>query len=318
VTATDVHVISTDGELLWSWNYSRSSRFLNPGSYSGWPLAISPDCDRVAMGGDPGYKYVWVAGRDEEPRFIQTIGTPRVVAFALNDNDIAITTGAARGYLLSRTLETRWTGPLREFPVRWPEQVVSDRARASFAQFTRDSVDALLSIWAWGGQDSVSLDGQWRAYAAPPWANSDGWQMLHFYGPEGHAFHGRWESFKSAARPRWSKAIGCLNAEVTPDGEFVVATGDPRQPQNALGGRPQTEIECLKEGVLTTFVFDRTGATVMRLPATSDVTTEGFAEAFKAKTGRTLPSQFQPTPVSFSRRVCHRRSGARADVLHRT
>ena len=281
-----------NGDVMWSWNYRRSSRFLKPRlPYAPEPIALSPTCERVAMAGDPGYRYVWLGERNTEPRAIQTVGTPLAIAFDVSGDYLAISTGAQRGYVLTRNLEPRWAGHLRDFPIRWPEQTLSEPVRAGLIDFTKDDVDRLLGVPPWGlwVSDSVSDDGQWRVLAQSPWARADAWQVLTFYGPEGRAFHGRWEKFSQRARPRWSKPMGCLEAEITPDGEFVIATGDPRHPEYHMGRTP-TEAECFKEGALTTFVFDRNGSVLFSRRESSSVgTTRDFAEAFQKKTGRSLP-----------------------------
>ena len=297
VTATTVHVISMTGEELWSWSYRRSSRFLKTRvPFAPEPMALSPTCDRVAMAGDSGYRYVWVAGRDIEAKAFQTVGTPLAVAFDVSGDYVAVSTGASRGYLLTRTLEPHWTGHFRDFPIRWPEQVVADATRPGLITFTMGNVDMLLAAFPWGRyvSDSVSTDGQWRVVKQSPWDRRDQWQMLVFYGPEGHAFHGRWEKFSERARPRWSKPIGCLGAKITPDGEFVIAIGDPKHPERSTGSTG--EIECIQPGALTTFVFDRNGAVLFsRVGELSD---DELAEAFRQKTGRSLPATPEPDRYS--------------------
>ena len=94
--------------------------------------------------------------------------------------------------------------------------------------------------------DSVSADGQWRVLKQSPWARADEWQVLALHGPEGHAFHSRWEMFTQRARSRWSKPMGCLSAQITPDGELVIARGDPKHPDHYFVGRSSTAAECDK------------------------------------------------------------------------
>ena len=290
VTATTVHVVSFSGERLWSWNYRRSSRFLNtrlPRAHE--PIAISPTCDRVAMSGDSGYRYVWVAGRDVEARAFQTVGTPLAVAFDVSGDYLAVSTGAERGYLMTRTLEPHWTGHLRDFPIRWPEQELPTPVRAGLIDFRMGDVDAVLAVPPWGAwvSDSVSTNGQWRVVMQSPWDRRDLWQVLAFYGPEGHAFHGRWETFGQRARPRWSKPMGCLNAAITADGEFIIASGDPKHPDHAFGN--SGALECLEPGALTTFVFDRNGSVLFSRGG--ELSDAALAEAFRRKTGRSLPAR---------------------------
>ena len=283
VTATTVHVVSITGEELWSWNYRRASRFLQGSE----PMALSPMCDRVAMSGDPGYRYVWVAGRDTEAKAFQTVGTPLAVAFDVSGDYLAVSTGASRGYLMTRTLEPHWTGHLRDFPIRWPEQELPPPVRADLIDFSRSDVDRVLAVPPWGAwvSDSVSANGQWRVVVQSPWDRRDLWQVLVFYGPEGHAFHGRWETFSQRARPRWSKPMGCLNAVITADGEFIIASGDPKHPDHAFGNAGA--LECIEPGALTTFVFDRNGSVLFSRGG--EFSDPDLAEAFRQKTGRSLP-----------------------------
>jgi hypothetical protein len=288
VTATTVHVVSMSGERLWSWNYRRSSRFLKtrlPLAYE--PMALSPMCDRVAMAGDSGYRYVWVAGRDIEAQAFQTVGTPLAVAFDISGEYLAVSTGASRGYLMTRTLEPHWIGHLRDFPIRWPEQELAAPARTALVDFSESDVDRLLGVPPWGAwvSDSVSTDGQWRVVIQSPWDRRDLWQMLVLYGPEGHAFHGRWKTFSQRARPRWSKPMGCLNAVITIDGEFIIASGDPKHPDHAFGNAGA--LECIEPGALTTFVFDRNGSVLFSRGG--EFSDPDLAEAFRQKTGRSLP-----------------------------
>jgi hypothetical protein len=304
-TSTTVYVVSVAGESMWSWNYRHSSRFLNDGrEYSSVPIALSPSCDHLAMAGDSGYKYVWVAGWDVEAKSIQTVGTPLMTAFSLDGDFLAISTGASRGYLLTSDLESRWTGPLRDFPIRWPEQIAGDGASDERIEFRQDAVGALLGVPPWGYyvSDSVSTDGQWRVVVDSPWARQDGWQMVRFYGPEARAYHGRWEGFRRRARPRWSKPMGCASAEMTPDGQFIIVTGDVGHPDQTIYGRADST--CYQDGTQTAFVLDHTGATVMRMRmganSTPDAWPEGFAAAFRMRTGQPLPGR----PESSYSSVC--------------
>ena len=93
--------------------------------------------------------------------------------------------------------------------------------------------------------------------------------------------------------------MGCLVAQITPDGEFVIARGDPRHPEHHFG-RTWTEAECHKEGALTTFVFDRDGSVLFRRSgvSTADDLPGDLAEAFRQQTGRSLPPVPEPSRYS--------------------
>jgi hypothetical protein len=54
----EAQVISRYGRTLWRWNYRAVTKFLVSG-----PLAVSPKCDAIAIGGDSSYKYVWIADK---------------------------------------------------------------------------------------------------------------------------------------------------------------------------------------------------------------------------------------------------------------
>jgi hypothetical protein len=73
---------------------------------------------------------------------------------------------------------------------------------------------------------------------------------VEFFGPHADGFHGR----LLAKKPRWSHAVGCASAEVSADGEFVIVTGDFKNPNN----------QC-ETHTLASTVFDREGAVVASL-----------------------------------------------------
>ena len=50
-----IQIVSPENGLLWAWPYASIGRFLNPTE-----VAVSPDCDAIAMVGDATYKYAWI------------------------------------------------------------------------------------------------------------------------------------------------------------------------------------------------------------------------------------------------------------------
>jgi hypothetical protein len=127
--ATDksVHVIDVSGEHLWQWNFHETNRLIQVGRFSS--MALSPTCDAVLVTGGVEYKYVWAGDRRGRRTFFKTAGTPLAVKFDLHGKNVAVVTGAAVGYLLSRRLSVRWSGKLAELPVRWPSQLLDSRLR---------------------------------------------------------------------------------------------------------------------------------------------------------------------------------------------
>ena len=127
--ATDksVHVIDVSGEHLWQWNFHETNRLIQVGRFSS--IALSPTCDAVLVAGGVEYKYVWAGDRRGRRTFFKTAGTPPAVKFDLHGKNVAVVTGAAVGYLLSRRLSDRWSGKLAELPVRWPSQLLDSRLR---------------------------------------------------------------------------------------------------------------------------------------------------------------------------------------------
>src|SRR6185503_4930995 len=53
-----IQIVSPENGLLWTWPYASIGRFLNPSD-----VAVSPDCDAIAMVGDATYKFAWIAQR---------------------------------------------------------------------------------------------------------------------------------------------------------------------------------------------------------------------------------------------------------------
>jgi hypothetical protein len=188
---------------------------------------------------DPGrerglHKDVWAVARDGRARVVRTIGTPLFAAFSLDGTTVGVVTGARRGYLLAPMLTVKWSGNTSHIPVRWPSQVggVGGEGGATFA---RAQVEQLLGalMWGWGVNDDVSDDGQWRAVTQQE-PRGPGPGSVEFFGPHADGFHGR----LLAKRPRWSQAVGCPSAELSADAEFVIVTGDFKNPTTSARRTP--------------------------------------------------------------------------------
>jgi hypothetical protein len=286
-TESTVQVIDRAGRPLWQWRFRDASRFLRTNNLPNNALAVSPACDRVAIGGQSDYKYVWTANRRGRRAFFETIGTPLHIKFDLRGETIAVTTAAPRGYLLSPRLDLRWSGSLGDLPVQWPGEAVK-AGGGSASQFSRPDVEELFDVLSgFGRDDSISDDGQWRAAWSAPYRGAPGVGVLELWGPGADGYKARF-SENGTRQPRWTKPMGCPAAMITQDGMFVIATGDPDHPQ----------YEGFRENVceaadLPTYVFDREGQTVLTWPSRENQ--DGLSEAVLARTGLPITVRQRPS-----------------------
>jgi hypothetical protein len=84
------------------------------------------------------------------------------------------------------------------------------------------------------------------------------------------------------SQPRWIKTMGCPSADLTRDGEFVIATGDPDHPDAFNVG----DSAACDAGDVSTYVFDRDGATVLTWPHGGN--SDEMSEAVFRRTGKRL------------------------------
>ena len=279
-TETTIHVIDSKGHPLWKWRFQETNRFIHVNGLDR-ALAISPTCDAVVVGGGADYKYVWAADRQGTHAFCKTVGTPLSARFDLRGDTIAVVTGARLGYLLSPRLHVRWSGKLGDLPVKWPSQQL-DPAKAPAVEFARQDVDTLFGalLWGWGVADSVSDDGQWRVVARNP-VRGPITSSIELWGPGAGGYRGR-HMTGDGSQPRWIKTMGCPSADLTRDGEFVIATGDPDHPDAFNVG----DSAACDAGDVSTYVFDRDGATVLTWPHGGN--SDEMSEAVFRRTGKRL------------------------------
>lgn len=280
-TETTIHVIDSTGRPLWKWRFQETNRLIHVNRLDR-TLAVSPACDVVVVGGGADYKYVWAADRRGTHTFFKTVGTPLSAKFDLRGDTIAVVTAASLGYLLSPRLHVRWSGKLGDLPVKWPSQQL-DPARTPAVEFARKDVDTLFGalLWGWGVSDSVSDDGQWRVVARNP-VRGPITSSIELWGPGAGGYRGRHKLTDDGSQPRWIKTMGCPFADMTLDGEFVIATGDPDHPNAFKVG----DSSACDAGDLSTYVFDRDGNTVLTWPHGGSI--DEMSEAVFKRTGKRL------------------------------
>jgi hypothetical protein len=275
-TETTIHVFDILGHSLWTWNFRQTNRLIRADT-----LIVSPDCDAVAVGGGTDYKYVWRADRGGRRAYVKTVGTPSSLNFDLRGDFLAIGTGASYGYVLSPELAVRWSGPLRDLPVKWPAEIELPAPTES-VEFGRAAVWSLLGAgwFAPGVGDDASDDGQWRVEWSAPYRGGSGTGLIQLWGPAADGLKAR---YRSDGHPRWSVNMGCPSGWITRDGRFVIATGDLEH-----SDYPQEEIRCGGSEQLPTYIFDRDGHIVSTWPGNGN--RDERAAALLALTGERLPA----------------------------
>jgi outer membrane protein assembly factor BamB len=98
-----VDVLSAEGKVLWTWDYSKINKFIIANG-----LAVSPRCDEIALVGGSGYKYTWLVDRHGLKEPIQTTSTPLGIAFSRDGELVALGTGGCDLLLIHKSGELKW------------------------------------------------------------------------------------------------------------------------------------------------------------------------------------------------------------------
>lgn len=122
--------------------------------------------------------------------------------------------------------------------------------------------------------ETVSDDGSWRVVA---YQALDTVSTVEFFGPRANGYHGK----HTPSQARWTKPLGCAQATLSTDGEFVLASGDLEHPENGIH---TSGLACFSD--LPSFVYGRDGRLVLRWPANGDPAE--LAAAVLARTGKPL------------------------------
>jgi hypothetical protein len=105
-----VTVFDMSGAALWSWNFAKASRYIQPAD-----LAVASSCDAVAIVGSSEYKYTWLARRRGGARALKTPSTPLSAAFDHRGEHLAIGTGGSDVHLFTVAGELKWKTTLEHW-----------------------------------------------------------------------------------------------------------------------------------------------------------------------------------------------------------
>ena len=134
-----IQIVSPDNEVLWAWPYRKVNRLLNLRE-----VAVSHDCDAIAVVGDSTYKIAWIAERSGALVTIPLTATPTEITFDRTSRLVAIGTFSGSVLLYSRDGHLQWT---RDTRARIVEGVrISDDNR-------------YISFKGWAGAGRVSFAG---------------------------------------------------------------------------------------------------------------------------------------------------------------
>jgi len=237
-TAVAVHVVdAASGRERWRWNFRSHNRLIRAGS-----VAVSPQCDTVAVGGDTNYKYIWIAKRTGRPASLKTTGSPTAVVFSKSGDMVAVRTASppADVYLASVDGRLIAHSDIDTFPIQWPYNTAhaGDPAGPEFAfgdavRLESSGVMGLID------RSQYSDDGRWILRLSTP-PHGSVWEYVSLLTPLGAL--------------AWSKTIACADAIIAPDGRWALLRGEIAKREDAAApGDP-----CA--GSL--YLLDRNGTTV--------------------------------------------------------
>lgn len=138
-----IQIISPANDVLWTWQYRSVNRLLNLRE-----VAVSHDCDAIAVVGDSTYKFAWIAERSGRLVTIPLTSTPSEVTFDRTSQLIAIGTFSGSVLLHARDGQQRWTRDTRARIVEGMR--VSD-----------DNRYIVFKGWAGAGRVSIAGHVEW-------------------------------------------------------------------------------------------------------------------------------------------------------------
>ena len=107
MTLSELAVLDDAGRTLWSRDIRPILRWMPWGG----TVAVSPQCDWAVIGGSADYRYAWVLERSGARRYVGFAGeSPYGVAISPDGTTFAVSTGAGRLYIFTRTGERLHAG----------------------------------------------------------------------------------------------------------------------------------------------------------------------------------------------------------------
>ena len=206
-----LEVVDRRGELLWRWDYLRTNRFISPGA-----VAVSADCDAVALLGHPGYRYTWIVDKAGAKAVVRTANTPLGAAFDRRGKLIAVGTGGGEVLLLTRSGATKWKAEVRFGICR----------ELSFAPDNEAIV-----LHSWGQVGVLTLDGRevWSATASEMRAAGDLRTFVTWERPGHGPGIGTTAVLNAAGKEQWRRFTSWTGAVVSPTGDTIVAQVNENQ-----------------------------------------------------------------------------------------
>ena len=138
-----VQVVTPAGDIAWTWAFRKISKYLNPSE-----VAVSHQCDAIALVGDASYKYVWIVDQAGTSASIKLTATPADVEFDRNGTLVAIGTYDGSILLYSRNGSLRWE--------RDTQATIVQRLA-----FSDDNTHLHFTDWAGSGVVSVAGRVEW-------------------------------------------------------------------------------------------------------------------------------------------------------------
>jgi hypothetical protein len=236
-----IQVVAPSGAVSWTWPFRKISKYINPRD-----VAVSHDCNAIALVGDASYKYGWIAERGGGSVSLPFMATPADIEFDRTGDLVAVGTFAGSIHLFSRLGQLQWKRD-------------TEGAIVGDLEFTDDN--RRIVFRGWGGAGVVSVAGQveWSGLSNRLAASRDlstfvfGSEPSH--GPGLPRFH-----VADAGRKELWMRWGSVVAFVSATGDRILATVDKEQQKKEADffGEPQASaIQLLaRDGSLVTSLDD--------------------------------------------------------------
>lgn len=138
-----IQVVAPSGAVSWTWRFSAISKFLNPRE-----VAVSHECDAIALVGDASYKYAWIVDKAGTSASIKFSATPADIGFDRTGKIVAVGTYAGSMLLYSGNGALQWERATKASIVQGLE-------------FAADNQHIRFKDWSGSGVVSVAGHVEW-------------------------------------------------------------------------------------------------------------------------------------------------------------